>query len=270
MILNKFRQFSRYSFLKSISVLFLALSLFSCSKTANSNENKAYIAVSHVAYGTGPVNITLNGDSLMPLPLSFGYTSGIQGNSYDTATSRISQMQLVQGTSVLLSGNSTFQQGSYYSVFVYDTLDTRSIGLLILQNSPSIRSDTLSNFRFMNFSPASAIGIILCYKHDTAIRTINDTLIYITVRDTVIIGTSPFVGYNPIPAAYPFSNFAHTGLNNVFAYIDSSNARPDSSNIRKLGTLQFDMNKSYNLYLQNYFFQGQIQDSLQIVSVPVN
>lgn len=266
MILNKFRQFSTYSVLKSISLQFLALCLFSCSKTANSNGNKAYIGVTHVAYATGPVNITLDGDSLLPSPLSFGNTSGMAGNPYDTATSRISEMQLVQGTNVLLQGNSTFQQGSYYTVFVYDTLDIRSVGLLILQNSPSIRLDTTANFRFLNFSPGSAIGIMLVYSHDT---TIDDT-VNIAVRETVVVGPSVFVGYNPSPAAYPFSYYAHTGLNQVFAFIDSTNPRPDSSNIRSLGTLQFESTKGYNLYLQNYFFQGQIQDSLQIVSVPVN
>jgi hypothetical protein len=266
MILNKFRQFSLYGLLKSISLQVLALSLFSCSKTASSNENKAYIAVTHVAYGAGPVNITLDGDSLMPTPLSFGYTSGVPGNSYDTATSRISEMQLVQGTNILLNGNSAFQRGSYYSMFVYDTLDISSVGLLILQNNPSVRSDTTSNFRFLNFSPASAIGLILVYTHDS---TFHDT-VNVAVRDTVIISTSLFVGYNPIPAAYPFSYYAHTGLNQVFAYVDSTNPTPDSSNIRKLGTLQFDSQKSYNIYLQNYFFQGQITDSLQILSIPVN
>src|SRR5664279_2063887 len=116
MILNKFSQLSYFSVLKSLCFQLLAISLFSCSKTANSNENKAFIGVTHVAYGTGPINITLDGDSLLPFPLSFGNTSGLPGNPYDTATSRISEMQLVHGATPLLQGNSAFQQGSYYSI----------------------------------------------------------------------------------------------------------------------------------------------------------
>jgi len=272
MILNKFSPISLSGVLKSFSLQLLALSLFSCSKTANSNGNKAFIAVTHVAYGVGPVNITLDNDSLLPAPLAFGNTSGSPGNPYDTATSRISEMQLVQGTKVVIQGNSAFQQGSYYSIFVYDSLsvNTSFIGMIILQNSPSTRSDTSSNFRFMNFSPGSAIGIMLVYIHDTTFQITPDSAINIAVRDTLRIGPSSFVGNNPSPAAYPFSYYAHAGMNQVFAYVDSLNPRPDSSNIRRLGNLFFDSPKSYNLYLQNYFFPTTMQDSLQIVSIPVN
>jgi hypothetical protein len=268
MILNKFSQFSLSGALKSFSLQLLAFSLFSCSKTANSTENKAYIGVSHVAYGLGPVNITLDNDSLLPAPLTFGNTSGSPGNPYDTAVSRISEMQLVQGTQILMHGNSAFQQGSYYSIFVFDSIymNTISIGMLILQNNPSSNSDTTCNFRFLNFSPGSTIGVMLIYVHDT---TFHDT-VHIATRDTVIIGPSSFVGDNPSPAAYPFNYYAHTGMNQVIAYVDSVRPRFDSSNWRRLGTLSFDSPKSYNLFLQNYFFPGQLQDSLQIVSIPVN
>ena len=81
MILNKFSHISLSGAIKTFSLQLLALSLFSCYKTANSNENKAYVAVTHVAYGTGPVNITLDGDSLLPVPLSFGNTSGFARES---------------------------------------------------------------------------------------------------------------------------------------------------------------------------------------------
>ena len=275
MILNKFSHFSLSGAIKTISFQVLVLSLFSCSKTANNKENKAYVAVTHVAYGTGPVNITLDGDSLLPVPLSFGNTSGYAGNHYDTATSRVSFMQLIQGATVLSSGNSAFQQGSYYSIFVYDTLNTNTIGLLILQNNPPRGPDTTSNFRFLNFSPGSSIGIMLVYTHDTTLYfprrdTVGIDTVNIAVRDTVRVGPSNFVGHNPSPAAYPFNYYAHVGINQVFAFIDSTRPRPDSSNIRRLSDLELDSAKSYNLYLQNFFFPGPLGDSLQIISIPVN
>jgi hypothetical protein len=276
MILNKFSHISLSGALKSFSLQLLALSLFSCSKTANSNGNKAYIAVTHVAYGLGPINIALDKDSLLPAPLSFGNTSGSPGNPYDTAVSRISDMELVQGSQILMQGNSAFQQGSYYSIFVFDSLhlDSISLGMLILQNNPPSGSDTSCTFRFLNFSPGSKIGIMLIYVHDTTFVTINDSVIHIAVRDTVVVGPSSFVANNPSPAAYPFSNSArsnaHTGTNQVIAYVDSVRPRSDSSNWRRLGTLLFESPKSYNLYLQNYFFPGPQQDTLQILSIPVN
>lgn len=270
MILNKFSPFSLFRVFKSFGIQLLVLSLFSCSKTANSTENKAYVGVTNVAYGIGPVNITLDGDSLLPAPLPFGSTSGTPSYPYDTAVSRVSQMELVQGNQIVMQGNSAFQQGTFYSIFVFDSLnkDSAAVGMLILQNNPYVKSDTTCTFRFMNFSPGSALGIVLIYVHDT---TFHDT-IHIHTRDTVRIGLSNFVGRNPNPAAYTISFSAHTGLNQVLAYTDSANgnARPDSSNYRRLGNLMFNSPSSYNVYLQNYFFPGPLQDSLQIVSFPMN
>jgi hypothetical protein len=266
MMLNKFRSRSIFHLFKALSFQLLAISLFSCAKTSNSNANKSYVALTHVAYGVGPLNLFLDGDSLLPAPVSFSNTSGTPGYPYDTTTSRVDFMQLIQGSNTLLGGNSAFQQGTHYSIFAYDTLDERTISLIILQDNPSFRTDTIVNIRFLNFSPGSQIGIKLIYKHDTTIRdTIN-----IMVRDTVIIPLSLFVGYNPNPALYTFNYNAHVGINQVFAYIDSAGPRSDGSNIKKLDSLQFDISKSYNIYLQGYFDSTSAQNKLQIKSVQLN
>jgi hypothetical protein len=265
MILNKFRPGSFYQTGRAFCLQLLALSLFSCNKSANINANKAYVALTHVAYGVDSLNLTLDGDSLLAARVSFGNTSGTPGYPYDTATSRISEMQLLED-GVLLSGNAAFQQGAHYSIFAYDTLDKNTIALLILQDNLAIPPDTLSNFRFLNFSPSSKIGIRLIYVHDT---TIQDT-IHIAVRDTVDVPAGLFVGYNPNPASYPFNYRAHVGNNQVFAWIDSVRPRPDSSNLRRLGTVQFDTTKTYNLYLQGYFYPAPLQDSLKIKSVQLD
>jgi hypothetical protein len=265
MILNKFSNFSIARKLKSFSLQLLALSLFSCYKTANINANKAFVALTHVAYGVGSLNIALDGENLLPNRIPFGTTSGTPGSPYDTTTSRISQMQLM-GDTVLLAGNAAFQQAEYYSIFAYDALNINTIAILILQDNLVIPKDTLVNFRFLNFSPGSTIGIRLIYTHDTTITTILDT-IHISVRDTVNISPSPFVGYNPNPVSYPFNHTAHIGKNQVFAFVDSARPAADSSNFRSLGALQLDSTKSYNIYLQGYFNAGSGQDSLQIKSV---
>src|SRR4030095_15460948 len=192
MILNKFSNFSLGRKLKSFSLQLLALSLFSCNKTANINANKAFVALTHVAYGVGSLNIALDGENLLPNRIPFGTTSGTPGSPYDTTTSRISQMQLL-GDTVLLAGNAAFQQAEYYSIFAYDALNINTIAILILQDNLVIPKDTLVNFRFLNFSPGSTLGIRLIYTLDTLIL---DT-IHISIRDTVNISPSPFVGYNP-------------------------------------------------------------------------
>jgi hypothetical protein len=241
------------------------LSVFSCNKSANSNANKAFVALAHIAYEVGALNLTLNGDSLLPSRVPFGNTSGQPGYPYDTATSRVSEMQLLENT-VLLTGNAAFQQGAHYSIFAYDTLNVNTIALLILQDNLTIPPDTVSYFRFLNFSPSSQIGIRLIYTNDT---TIQDT-IHISIRDTVDVSPSLFVGYNPNPASYPFNHRAHVGNNQVFAWVDSVRPRPDSSNFRRLGKLQFDTTKSYNIYLQGYFHPSSAQDTLTVKSVQLN
>jgi hypothetical protein len=262
MILNKFRPDSACFKTSTLCLQLLAFSLFSCNKTANINGNKAFVALTHVAYGVGALNLFFpnNGDSLLTAGISFGITSGVAGYPYDTATSRISEMQLT-GDTLFLTGNAGFQQGARYSVFAYDTLDARSIALLIVQDNVTVPVDTLVNFRYMNFSPGSEIGLRFVYIHDTTV-VLPDTTVHIVVRDTVNILPSLFVGYNPDPASYKLNNTAHIGSNQVFAYVDTS--------FKRLGTIQLDSTKSYNIYLQGYFNSTTPQDSLQLKSVRLN
>jgi hypothetical protein len=266
MILNKFRPDSVFFKLRTVCLQLLALSLFSCNKTANISGNKAFVALTHVAYGVGSLNLFFpnSGDSLLPARISFGNTSGIAGNPYDTATSRISDMQLI-GDTLFLTGNAGFQQGTRYSVFAYDSGNAKSIALLILQDNLTTPRDTLVNFRFMNFSPGSQIGLRFVYIHDTTIFFIDSMKldsVHIAVRDTVDIPPSLFVGYNPDPPSYKFNYTAHIGANQVFAFEDTS--------IRKLDPVQFDSTKTYNIYLQGYFHPTPLQDSLKLMSVRLN
>ena len=265
MILNKFSRLSLSGRLIIYSLQLFAISLFSCNKTANITGNKAYVGLTHVAYGVGPLNLVLDGDSLISQGIPFDTTSGTPGFPYDTTVSRISEVQLV-GDSVLLKGNSIFQQNAHYSIFAYDSLDINSIALLTLQDYTVTPVDTLSNFRFLNFSPGSLIGLKIIYVEDFHF---NDS-VTIFIRDTVIIPASYFVGYNPDPSVYPIRYSAHIGMNQVFAWVDSSRPRIDSSNFRRMTPIQFDSTKSYNLYLDGYFYPSSSQDSLHLKSVRLN
>lgn len=269
MILNKFSPVFFSNKIKTLCLQLLALSLFSCNKSANENANKSFIGLTHVAYGIGPVSMTINGTLLFSSPLAFGKTTGIDGNPYDTTVSRISEMNifLTQDPSMGIKGNTAFQQGSRYSAFFFDALDSSSLGLIIFQDNPPISYDTFTTIRFINFSPGSSIGIKLIYKNDYTIDTFK-----ISVRDTINIGPSPFVGYNPNPALtlYTFNQRVHIGMNQVFAFVDSAKPASDSSNFIRLDSLQFDSTKNYNVYLQGLFHDTTMQNKLQVKSVRIN
>jgi hypothetical protein len=250
MILNKFRERGGYvSFakIKTLSLLLMMVSLYCCKKTINADANKSFVNVIHVAYNTGPITMSFGGIPLFSTPLAFGQSSGTGSNPYDTTTAGVQELQLFVPPSTVppLAGNTALQQQSYYSIFVYDSLDQASLKLIVFQNSAGSRTDTFTYIRYLNFSPGTTIGLKVVYPRDTT------GYIKASAQDTVNIPLSPFVGYNPNPADYYFST-VHIGTNNIYAFVDSSNPRIDSSNFRFLGPMQFDSTLNYNVYLQGF------------------
>jgi hypothetical protein len=263
MILNKFSNNSFRTLLPALSLMLLALSVFCCKKTANINANKAFVNVIHTAYNTGPVTLEFGGVPLFTTPLPFGSSSGTTANPYDTTTAGVEDLQLFQDSVLLLSGNTALQQAAYYSLFVYDTLNQSSLGVLIFQNNQGSRTDTLTYIRYLNFVPGSKIGLKVVYSRDTT------GFVKASSRDTVNIGPSFFVGYNPNPAIYKFST-VHIGKNEIYAFTDSANPRFDSSNFRHMGSLQFDSTKNYNVFLQGFADTLSGVNSFQLKSVLIN
>jgi hypothetical protein len=277
MILNKFRPVSLLNMVKSVSLQLLAVCLFSCNKTASENANKAYVGMTHVAYGVDSLNLILAGvtNSLFPVPIAFGQNSGTAGNAYyDTATSRINNMFLYSGsfpdTTTLLHGNSAFQQGGHYSIFVYDSLNQQSINLIIFQDNPVFVSDTVTNIRYVNFSPGPvAWGLKL-------INTRHDSI----PQDTIVIPGNNYIGYNPNPSLTPNYSFISVliGNYNVFAFTDSSNPHVsqgppvvvDSTNFRKLGPLSINQSINYYLYLQGFDGDTSMINKFQLKQLPLN
>jgi hypothetical protein len=264
MILKKYMPISIFRRIRGLSLQLMALSLFSCNKTANINANNSFVALFHVAYGVGDLNMTFNQKPLFTTPIPFGqHTGDTTGNPYNTTTSRISEMNifLASDSSVNVKGNAAFQQGTHYSVFFFDTLNPTTVSLIILQDNPPVRRDTLTSIRYINFSPDLSLGLRLVYKNDYTIDTF-----HVVVRDTVNIGPEVFVGNNPTPGSYLFNNLVHIGINQVFAFVDSGN----SVKTFPLGNLQFDSTKSYNVYLQGFPDSSSEQNKLKVKSVRVN
>jgi hypothetical protein len=261
MILNKFRPFSLSGKLKALSLQLFALSLFSCNKTANINANKAFISLTHVAYGVDPLKIYFDGKLLFPSAIAFGQTTGTSDNPYDTATSRIGELFLgTPDSSTSKQGNASFLQQAHYSIFAFDSLNKNSFNLLILQDNVPIRTDTFTYIRYMNFSPGDSIW---------GLKLINNRKDFPYLADTVLIPSGSFVGFNINPSAYSFTQ-VRSGNYNVFAFRDSSNPAIDSSNFIRLGDLQIDSLVNYNIYLQGFLGMDTGVNKFQLKSVPLN
>jgi hypothetical protein len=245
MILNKFSTVSLAARLKTLSLQLIALSLFSCNKTSNISANKSFVGLTHLAYNVGDVSMTLNGKPLFPGTISFGNSSGFTGNPYDTTISQVSFMNifLAQDTSMNISGNAAFRQGAQYSIFFFDSLDGGSVSLIVLQDNPAIRTDTFTNYRFMNFSPGDTIW---------GLKLINNRKDIPYAADTVVIAARGFVGFNNNPSEYPFA-LIRSGNYQVFAFRDSSNPAPDRSNFDSLGNFQIDSLVNYYIYLRGFY-----------------
>jgi len=253
MLLNKFNPLSFFRFLRIFGLPFILWSLFSCSKTANSHENKSYLGVTHVAYGVAPISVSLSGTPLFSLPLAFGQTTGVVGNPYNTITAGIQYMSIDTGTKSIINGNAAFQQGARYSLFVYDSLDQRSVGVIVFQD---ILGDNVGTYyRFLNFTPGYSLGLYLTNK-----------------IDTFTIDPVEYLGYNPQPTAYPFKTLNYrTGRYGIRVFYDSANYNVDSSNVRQLtDSLEFDSTKVYNIYLQGFYHSSSGPDSLSLKSVRLN
>jgi len=241
MILNKFRPVTSHA----IGLVLLVSGLFSCNKTSNSNINRTFLAVTHVAYGVGPVNLSVGGKTLLPGPLSLGQTSGIPGNPYDTATPGIQDLNifLQQDLSSLLNGNAAFQAGNHFSMFFYDSLTSNR--LIIFQDNPIAGTDSSSPIRYLNFSPGTNMGLLLT-----------------NAKDTVKIGPGEWIGYNPQPASYGFI-LVPTGSFGVYAFMDSTY-------LKAIDSLRIDSAKVYNIFLQGFKDSNLGTDSLKLQSVRLN
>lgn len=238
--------------------------------------------MAHVAYGVDSLNFYFAGipNPLFPVSIAFGQNSGTSGNTYyDTATSRINNIFLYKGnipdTTTLLQGNSAFQQGGRYSIFVYDALNQQSINLIIFQDNPVFQNDTVTNFRYVNFSPGLvAWGLKLINTRQKSLP-----------QDTIVIPGNYFIGSDPNPSL-PNYNFISVliGSYNVFAYTDSSNPHVlyyttvppitdsivDSTNFRRLENITINESINYYLYLQGFDGDTSVLNKFQLKQVPLN
>jgi hypothetical protein len=261
MILNKFSRITQPFRLKALSLQLMALGLFSCNKTANISANKAYVSFSHYAYNVDSLTLNIDGQTIfssIPFDSATGYP-------YATVTSQVSNTAILGKNDTFLTGFSSFRQGSYYSIYAYDTLNANTSvpeykSLIILQDSPPLNTDSTLSIRYMNFVPSSLIGLLLLNTRHGATPIANDT---------VIISPAYFVGLENNPAVYVFRPILG-GTYNIFAFIDSTTARPDSANIRYMGNFSFSVTTNYNFNLVGFYNVTTGPNQLQFKSVALN
>ena len=267
MILNKFRAHTSQFHPKALSSKLFALSfliLFSCNKSSNITGNTSYVALTHVAYNLNPILLLLDGDSLFTTPLSFGNTTGIPGNPYNPAVSRVSLMKIYQpsDTSNNIQGNAAFRQGAHYSIFFFDSIGKKAVNLIVLQDNTTILQDTNTYYRYLNFAPGdTAWGLeLINNRKDNPVKA-----------DTVIITPSAFVGLNTNPAAYPMTSTIRTGNYSAFAFPYPSNPIADTSIVVPLGPIQIDSLVNYNIYLQGVYGSDTTSaNKFQLKYIPLN
>jgi hypothetical protein len=257
MILNRFSTVSLASRLKTISFQLIALSLFSCNKTANISSNKAFVSFTHVAYGVGLLTLKINGSDT-GIFTAIPYDSAT-GHPYASVTSQVSNTSIFENNDSFLSGFSSFRQGAYYSIYIYDTLDARSKSMIILQDNPPLNSDSTVSIRYMNFTPSSSIGLLLINTRDSIPLA----------RDTVVISPVNFVGNNINPAYYTFTSIL-AGNYNITAFTDSARPAPDSSNFRYMGYYPISITANYNFNLAGFWNLDSGQYKLQLKTIPLN
>ncbi len=212
--------------------------------------------MTHVAYGFGPLNVTLGGDSLLNVPLSFGQTSGNPGNPYDTATAGIRDLALFENSVKLINGNAAFQQGAHYSLFAYDSLDHQSLSLIILQDNQgvSMSTDTITYFRYLNFSPGTSLGLLLT----------NAKRIRLPFRQA---GLS---GIHPQPANYPFNSIPYRKLRRHMFITTVQTLRLAVRISNPLTRCSLIRAVNYNIYLQGFYDSSSGTNQLKLKSFPLN
>jgi len=207
-------------------ILFLGSS---CNKSSGVNENKAFVTISHVAPGFSALDVFYNGTSVLGgAGLNYDETSGTADNPYVTATAGVRLLQITQNSDTVLQGNTAFQQGLHYSIFVYDTLKNDPLKMFILQDNLP-RTDTITDIRFINFSPGPGLNVLLTSK-----------------RDTVATGFQTFAGNQLDPSFYAYRRL-HTGRYAARAFRDSSLATSIP-----LDSVLVDSAKIYTIFLQGY------------------
>ncbi len=204
----------------------VATAALECNKTGGLNSNVAYVSVFHTAQGRGPLEVfQQNGTDYVPIQdsaISYGTASGgraintteyIYNSGYDTVQVGVNGMQVREGATgrVVSTGNTTFNNGRFYSVFLYDDSVAKSpLPIIILPDNIVTSIDTFSFLRWMNFCPNTYYNIRI-----TSVRP--DADITGEIRDSIASGFLQYVGNNEKISTYAFRR-VHSGRYKVTAY----------------------------------------------------
>ncbi len=226
--------------------LVAALISLSCNKTGDVASNHANILVINAAPTSASVNVFFNDKALtVNGAIPYDSNSAIPENVYPgNATAGVHDFYILDAANDTLipSGFTSFQNGQYYSLFVFDTLGaSKRLQTLFLQDNLNIPNDSSCFLRYVNFSPGTYYGLYMLNI------TPPDTLH--TANDTVFLGYKKYAGVSTNPSSYTYTTNPPVkgGLFDV-SVIDTA-AIPNTIAHFSLNLLG---GKSYTLYLQGY------------------
>ena len=239
--------------------LLTAFQWAACTKNINASANKAYLSVTNAVQGAVPVDVLVEGNSILPSGqplLAADTTTGFAGNPYLPVIAGIHNLRVTADRiNYLADGNIALQINQKYSVFLYDTVFAGKIHTLILQDQVPVLPDTISGFRFLNLSPSADTLYYVLTKKNHIVTQIIDT---ITI-DTIPLGFIPFIGPNPVPAAYSrFTSIKSGG----YIFNTASDTSGVIFNFVPIDSIYLAGSKSYTVYSKG-FQNGAGSDSLK-------
>jgi lipopolysaccharide export system protein LptA len=244
--------------MKSFSWLLTAALLFfaACSKNNSYNSSgymaqkdstgKSYVAVANVSPTQTSYNVFSDTTNIYTGgTLGYGSVTGVAGgNPYEMISSGNHTIRLKSANSIILLDSSRmFGNGNYYSYFVYDTGQVKT---LVLSDSLNAPSSGMAKVRFLNLSPNSQTLNIWLVNTDT------------TQKDTVSFPNMVYLGTSSDVSADSLSSFKTIPAGSYNILLNSAN----QVNLFQENQLTFASGKIYTLYAKGYINNTQSADSL--------
>ena len=167
----------------------LALLIFfsGCSKGEDDVSGNARISLTHSATEAPALDAFIDAEKITTAPLSFGNTTGVQGDPYINTNAGIRYLRIsTDGTKNVVQGNVPLAVDGVYSVFAYDSIGTGGVlKTLILTDKLTAPADNKTHIRFLQLSP------------DTG----RITLQFTNTTDTVVFSGRSYLGSQVIDAS---------------------------------------------------------------------
>jgi hypothetical protein len=210
------------------------------------STGKAYVSVANVSPGTRTYNVFSDTTNIYTQgPLGYGsVTSDAAGIPYAMINAGAHTIRLKSANGdIVLDSNRSYANGSYYSYFVFDTGQVKT---LVLNDSLNVPSSGMAKVRFLNLSPNSQMFNVWLINTDS------------TQKDTLSFPNMVYLGTSSDVSAASLSSFKTIPAGTYHVLLNSAN----QVNLFKQDELILASGKIYTLYAKGYINATQSADSL--------